>query len=217
MSMKRLVTILIFFQSYLSFSQEEKFPLIFNEFTVAVNRTTIQNLNTNGRFGFGLGLSRTWFDSYWANLVIGLSYDKISFFQKTAYIGHFASYNDITYNLHGFSIPVLGRFNIGKKVKCFLETGLFADFYVSGNRRGTFSSILSGADPNTVTKKEKYGVSGINGGVTVGIGTRIPVKSNELLIKLDYLFSFRELGDGQDNFFNRYIRLSFGFRLLQKG
>lgn len=215
--MKKLVATLVFFLSFLSFSQKEKFPLIFNEFTVSVNRTTVQNVNTNGRFGFDLGLARTWFDTYWANLVIGVSYDKISFFQKTAYIGHFASYNDITYNLHGFSIPVLGRFNRGKKVKCFLETGPFVDFYVSGNRKGTFSSISSGADPNTFMKKEKYVLSGINGGVTVGIGTRIPVKSNELLIKLNYLFSFRELGDGQNNFFNRYIRLSFGFRLLQKG
>jgi len=214
--MRRLIFCFAFFSSYLSFSQEKKFPLIFNEFTASVNRTAVQSANISDRFGFGLGLARTWFDTHWANLVIGLSYDKISFFQKTAYIGHFASYNDITYNLHSFSIPVMGRFNIGKKVKFFLETGPFLELNMSGNRKGTFSSTSPVVDPIPLIKKEKYGVSGINGGVTAGIGTRIPVKSNELLIKLNYLFSFRELGDEKNNFFNRYIRLSVGFRLLQE-
>lgn len=72
--------------------KEEDFITIFslfNEFIVSLNRTTVSDNNTEGRFGFGLGMFRAFFNQKRCNLVVGLEYNRSSQLKKFVKVWHF--------------------------------------------------------------------------------------------------------------------------------
>jgi len=209
------VLAILFFSLNSVFSQKKSNPLFFNEITLSVNRTMIDNSNSEGKFGFGAGLYRTWMDSSWFNLVTGISYNKTSQFRNSAFIGsHFSSVSDITFNIHSVSIPVLLRFNVGQKTKLFFEIGQFLEFDIAGNSHATYTTQLPYSASTTITIKEKLSLTPINGGFIGGIGTNIPIGKIRLLIKADYQFAFAGHHFGEETILNRYVRLSIGLRKL---
>lgn len=192
--------------------QVEKSSFFFNELNISVNRTVLENDNTQGRFGFGVGLYRYWGGDSWFNMLTGISYDKTSQFKKNVYNGHFSNISDVTYNLHSLSIPLLARFNVGNSVDFFAETGLFLGLNVAANREGTFYSSVPGKEAVTITQKETIKLSNPNGGFLLGFGSNIPIKDYAFVIKFGYQFGIKDLGYFQESIFTRYARVSIGIK-----
>jgi hypothetical protein len=185
-----------------------------NEFTVSANLSVLfhNDGNTGLRLGFGAGIYKTWFEFNRFNLLVGISYNMLSLFEKivkTEY-SHYPSYpyifSNATYKIHCISFPVAARFNIGKSLKFFIELGIFPEFNVYGSIKGT---AYTAADQTAVIKERYRPEAIIQGfmdiGAIAGLGLKIPLKKNGLLIKTSYQLSFSK----------SYLSLSFGYRLLQ--
>jgi hypothetical protein len=210
-----LLIALICFLNKVSYGQDSA-NFFFREFNLSVNRTTVQNNNTEDRYGFGLGAYHSFMADKKLNIVFGMEYNRTSQFKKAMYEGHFAQATDLSYSLNCFSVPVGFRLNIGSKTKVFIETGGFADLVINSNRTGTMQTYLpdeNGMIDNTETKfDEKAGLSN-SFGFYFGLGVRIPIFGYELIIKPDYKFGINKLYSYQDDILNRYFRINMGIKL----
>ncbi len=215
--MKNLIVLLglIFLFGEVSKGQERD-DFFFHEFQVSLNRTTIENSNTEDRFGFGLGAYHTFMAEKKISLVFGLEFNRTRQFRKSMYQGHFANATDLTYTLNYISIPIGIKANVGSKTKVFVEAGGFADLLINAHRTGTMHTYLPDENNQMSYRKtdidEKVRLS--NGiGLYLGIGIRIPVSKFELVIKPDYKFGINKLYSYQDDIYNRYFRLNVGVKV----
>lgn len=188
----------------------------FDEFSASVNRTNLQNDNTEDRYGFGLGAYHSFRSDKKLNIVFGVEYNRTSQFKKSMYEGHFAHATDLTYTIHCISIPIGIRANWGSKTKVFIETGGFADFIISANRKGKMHTYLPDENnqiDNTVTDIDEKVKLSNSIGLYFGVGIRIPVSTYELVVKPEYKFGINKLYSYQDDIFNRYFRLNVGLKI----
>ncbi|PKP07817.1 MAG: hypothetical protein CVU08_16005 [Bacteroidetes bacterium HGW-Bacteroidetes-3] len=187
-----------------------------DEFHISLNRTNLQDDNTEDRYGFGLGAYHSFMSDKKLNLVFGLEYNRTSQIKKNMYEGHFANATDLTYSLNCISVPVGLRLNIGSKTKVFIETGGFADLVIISNRTGTMHTYFPDENNEidyTDTKiDEKAGLSN-SFGFYVGLGVRVPMSRFDLIVKPDYKFGINKLYSNQDDIFNRYFRINIGLKI----
>lgn len=207
-----------------SYSQEKKeddiseeareVDLFFNEFTGSVNFTTVSNSNTSNAIGGGLGVYRVWRNDKIVNIVHGFEYNYSSQTKAKVYEGsQWAYYENVKYNMHNISIPVMARFTFGERTKLFAEAGMFMEFGLGSKRVGDYRTNDADGDELVVPIKEEANIKYFNYGPSLGFGTRIPVKGVDLLIKLDYKFGIPDLYKYDENIYNRYLRFSFGVNL----
>jgi hypothetical protein len=204
--------------SKVTYGQDSK-DFIFGEFNVSVNRTMLQDDNTEDRYGFGLGAYHVFMHDKKINLIFGLEYNRTSQFKKLMYEGHFRNANELTYNLNCFSIPIGFRLNFDSKAKVFIETGGFADLVINSNRKGTMHSYKPDQNNqiNIIETEidEKAGLSN-SVGFYIGLGVRIPISGVEIIVKPEYKFGFNKLYSYQDDIFNRYFRINIGLTTNQR-
>lgn len=215
--MKSLIITFSFLLSLLtSYGQEDSALLFFNEFEISINRTNLANENTEDRFGFGLGVLHSMLEQKKINLIFGFEYNLTNQFKKIIYEGHYAHSTDVEYTIHNLSIPLNVRYNVGNKVKFFIQAGTFVDLIVSSKRKGIMHSYLPDQNNNIVYKEfsfhEKAGLRNLNYGFSGGIGLRIPTRKKELTIKTDYKIGLNNLLI-MDNIYNRYLRLTVGLKI----
>jgi hypothetical protein len=211
------LSIFIFFAiTFLQTQGQEKFDFFFDEIAISVNRTNLENENTEDRYGFGIGINHSFRQEKSLNIMFGLEYNKTSQFKKNMYEGHYADATDLTYNINYISVPIGLRYNVGKKVKIFTEFGGYADLNINTNRQGTLHTYLPN-DNNQIDYKEMpidERISLANSyGIYVGIGIRIPIYNYELIIRPDFKYGINELYSYQDDIYNRYFRLSIGLKM----
>ena len=201
---------MICFMSRVSHGQDTK-DLFFEEFYLSANRTIVNNLNTDDRFGFGLGAYHSFREDKKLDLIFGLEYNRTSQYKKSIYEGHFANSTDLTYNINCFSIPFGLRLNTGSRNLFYIETGGFADFVRSSNRTGTMHEYYPDENNQIIYTEteidENVRLSDCVG-FYMGIGVRIPISKFELIVKPDYKFGINELYSYQDDIFNRYFRIN---------
>lgn len=210
-----LIIGLIFFLGKVSNGQNSN-QFFFDEFQISLNRTNLQNNNTEDRYGFGFGAYHSFMPNKRINLVFGLEYNRTSQFKKSMYEGHYAHTTDLTYNLNCFSVPIGFRFNIGSKTKLFLETGGFADLVINSNRTGTMHTNLPDENNQikyTETEIDEKAKLSSSIGLYMGIGVWIPISKFELIVKPDYKFAMNKLYSYQDDIFNRYFRINVGLKI----
>lgn len=202
----------------MSYGQGSAGTVFFNEVSISVNRTVLANDNTTDLFGCGIGLTRVVFNRRGFFLVSGLEYNFTRQLKDRTYEGHFARAEDVTYSLHFLTIPLTLRYELGRRVRFFLETGGFLDLMLHSSRSGTWCSYLpvSGA-PLTFDRRpfeQNAGVSNPNYGFLAGLGIRIPVEQKGyLVVKSDYRLGFNELSTDED-IHNCYVRFSVGWNGL---
>ncbi|MDD2983624.1 MAG: outer membrane beta-barrel protein [Crocinitomicaceae bacterium] len=203
---------LLLFQS--SFAQDEK-KFVVDEIQVSINRTNVEDFNTDDRIGFGFGAYHSFFAAKKLNLLVGLEYNRTSQFKNSMYNGHYSQAKNMRYNLNAISIPVDVRYNIGSNIKFFVEAGAFADLLIRTNRIGTVEKLVN---PNT--PQQKYENTEVNErtnisnsyGIHFGIGVRIPVSDYEIVIKPDYKLGLNNLSANFNDMYNSYFRLNVGLR-----
>ena len=114
--------------------------------------------------------------------------------------------DDFPGRYHYIGIPANVRVNFGKKVKFFIEAGVFFDPIIIEKR------IFTGQEISTNKKtiymhKPDFGISG-------GIGLRIPIKKYELLLKNDYKWGMKNFYDlSSIAAYNSYLRFTVGFKV----
>lgn len=212
--MKHLLIIisLLLCLSKVSVGQEAK-DFFVDEFQISLNRTLLQDNNTEDRFGFGLGAYHVFLPEKKVNIVFGLEYNRTSQFIKRMYEGRFAHSTDLTYNINCISVPIAPRFNIGSKL--FVDIGGFADLLISANRSGTMHTYLPDSIQVVYTTKEFKEKARLSNcfGVFAGIGVRIPISKFELIIKPEYKFGINKLYSYQDDIYNRYFKINLGLKI----
>ena len=185
--------------------------LFFDEFQISLNKTNLQNDNTEDKYGFGFGAYHLFIPDKRINLLLGLEFNRTSQLKKIMYEGHFAHATDLTYNINCFSIPVGFRLNFGSKMKAFFETGGFVDLNINSNRKGIMHSYFP--DENNLINyteteiDEKVELSNTIG-LYIGFGILIPILKYELIVKPDYKFGVNKLYSYQNDIFNRYFRIN---------
>lgn len=195
---------------------QEKRDWFLDEINISANRTNLKNDNTDDRNGFGLGVSHSFMSEKRLNIILGIEYNRTSQFKKSIYEGHFTSSKDVTYTLNSLSVPFLVRFNFGYKGSFFVETGFFSDFMISSNRKGTKNSFYSVNSQPPAYHETQFNENArlqTSAGISFGLGTRIPIGKNELIIKPDYKYGISELRDlSMDHIYCRYLRLVIGMK-----
>ena len=186
------------------FGQEKektKQPFPFDEFSISVNRTNIAMFSGyENRFGCGAGmyhsseLSKQW------NYMYGLEYNYTSLFEDQ--ISDMATHRvekNITFHIHTVSLmPLAFRFNMGKNIKYFIESGLFFGISVAGKKGEAYINH----QPTDIK-----GDIGLSGGPSFGVGMRIPMNRMEWIVKTDYKAGL----DGINGIY-QYYRLGVGIR-----
>lgn len=215
------LTITLFFLLFFSIlnGQEDSISFFLNEFEISINRTNLEDENTEDRFGFGLGAFHSMMDSKKINLIFGFEYNLTNQLKKIIYEGHFAHATNVEYMIHNLSIPLNVRYNIGNKVKFFIQSGTFVDLIVNSIKKGIMHTYLPDQNNNIVYKefsfKEKAGLSNLNYGFIGSIGLQIPNKWKKILIlKTEYKLGLNNLLIMNNiNFYNRYWILTVGLKI----
>ena len=185
---------------------------IFNEFTVSLNHTSVENQNTANRLGLGIGMYKSWRDSYLFGFVSGISYNQTSQFKNYITMGQMYNYSKATFILHSFSIPFLMRLNFGSRTKFFIESGMFAEITAQGTCKAT-AIFYSFSGPTEVRAIKDKGIFGNNFGAIANVGFLFPVGNYEILSKFGYQFGFNSFGFGHESLRNVFLSASLGFKL----
>jgi hypothetical protein len=197
------------------FGQEEekvKKLVFFNEYSISVNRTNMNLSGTENRFGGGASMYFSLAMVRHLDIMVGLEYNYTSLFRENMpFMGHRHEEN-ITFHIHTVSlVPVAFRFNIGKNVKYFLETGLpLGTSFV--NKTGTMfyiNPLPTPENPDNYLPAKPHREIGLNGNLFFGMGVRIPMKGIEWVIKADYNVGISRIA-GYENY--QYYRLGVGIR-----
>ena len=210
--MKRLVlffTALLFAVSL--FGQEEektKKSLFFNEFGLSVNRTNVSSSGSENRFGGGAGVYHSFMLGKHFDLVVGLEYNYISLFTDKIKLGA-DYYHDVTFQIHTFSSPLALRFSIGKRVKYFLDAGVFLGALVANEKGKEINPHPTPENPQNLLPTSGIEI-GVHCGPSFGTGIKIPMKQIEWIVKADYNIELKTLEEVKFNI--HYYRLGVGIR-----
>jgi hypothetical protein len=190
--------------------------LIVDQCMVSVNSTLEKDNYTENRIGFGLGIYHTFFLQNRINFNLGAEFNRTRQFEKSAYFGHFGSYNDLTYSKNCISVPLNFRVMFGQKRKYFFEAGGFWDWVISSKQKGTLHTGIP--DGNGQIQDKYYDINEDAGfdnsfGVSFGIGVRIPGKEFDIIIKPDYKQKFNKWYYYKELALSKYLRLNLGIAL----
>jgi hypothetical protein len=157
-------------------------------------------------------MSRSFVLSEQWNYKCGLEYNYTSLFRKNMpFMGRHVEEN-ITFHIHTVSlVPVAFRFNIGKNVKYFLETGILlgTSFLKKTGTIFDINPLPTPENPENYFPSKPQREIGLSGGLFFGMGVRIPMKGIEWVIKTDY-----NVGKSGIAYYEnyQYYRLGVGIR-----
>jgi hypothetical protein len=196
---------------------QSKIDLFFNEFYVSINKSNVHDDNTDDRYGFGLGVDRSFRRDKKMNFIFGWEYNRVSQFKKYEYTGHFSHNTDITYNTNYLSFPLGLRLNFGIRPKIILEAGGFADLSAGGKCFGTSHSYMPDENDKVIYRDSQFESrcrlpSSV--GLYYGIGTIIPISTVALIVKGEYKTGLNaKTGFTYEEFSNKYLRLLIGLKI----
>jgi len=214
--MKYIFTIL--FSStflHLATAQEATHPIV-DQVMISINTSLEKNSNTENRVGYGLGIYHTFLPENWINFNTGIEFNSTRQFEKSQPVGHFISYENLTYSKNCISLPLNLRVTVGQKRLFFFEIGGFWDAVISSNKKGTLHSAIP--DGNGEVQDQYKDIDEDAGlasslGVSFGIGIRIPCNEFDLVIKPDYKQIFNEEYGDNYHVLRKYMRINMGITL----
>jgi len=190
----------------------------FNEFTVSINRTAINDNNTENRSGFGAGIYHSSSDRKKVNFVFGFEYNRTSQFKEGMPESRWAHSSNVTLYINTISVPLSARVNFGKATKAFVEAGFYLEFNGKAKKEGTMSGFSPNEDLTGIIEYEydyskKSDIKTLNFGPSLGVGLKIPLGKHKIIVKADYKYGVKNLSQYRSTILNRYFRLSMGYKL----
>lgn len=217
--MKKLFFIILSLISFQIFGHHDS-SFLFNEFSISANRTNLEGNDIENRTGFGIGAYHNFMSERKVNIIFGFEYNRTSYFNNYMYYGHFSDLNDITYHINSLSIPTTARLIIGRKIKYFMDAGVFFDLHILAKMKGTMYSEQPYPYPHpsiitTYELKDRLNMDLLNVGPSFGIGLQLPVKNFKVNLKADYKHGIIEVLDGRYGYkiLNRYFRVMIGLKI----
>lgn len=207
----RIITIqFLLFSSFISFAQKDSVGYFFNEIELSANYVTAPNQQRMDNFGIGGGVFHSMFDRKRFNFIFGLEYNLTNQFQyQLSNAGHSDYWTNSIIQSHYISVPLNVRFNIGKRVRFFVQAGIFIDFPLFLRINGTVHLPPDYIQEKKVSYKQQ---ADINYGFSAGLGFQMPIGLYSLLIKMEYKRGINKIIDRYD-VYNNYIRLAIGCKI----
>lgn len=216
--MKKHISILFIFLNTFLYSQNDS-TLFFDEYNTSINAIDSEN-NNNYNIGFGFGAYHTFLSDKIINVLLGLEFNHTNKYISTISEGHFQYVSDVIFSINSISLPLTARLYLGKKIKFFIETGIYTDINLFGWIKGARYSYLP--DENNQIEYKEYdvsestGITTFNYGVSLGLGIRIPFLKHFIIVKPEYKLGLRNLYDYNTEINNSYFRVVLAFKFNQK-
>lgn len=186
-----------------------------NEYSLSVNDAYEDSKELPSQPGFGAGIFHVHeFNSFFA-LLTGLEYNNTHFYSK--YDQHSPTHEerDVTYSLNYMSVPLELRLSFFKKIKIFIEGGVYFENYILAFKEGTLYSY------NPFTREETTNnfhhmhlTSPISYGFIAGIGFQVPIGKHAILIKPAVTYGSQSVVTiDSKKFYNRYAKISIVWKL----
>ena len=148
-------------------------------------------------FGAGGGANILLRDTCRFNFKTGIEVNYFQTWEASAYYSKMASRKDLHYRFPALTFPAFARVNFGKRVKWFLEAGVYVGFGLGG--RVTFSQISYPTSPNDITTVYEGGescYSGLSITPAGSLGFRFPLSERiDLLLKPEFAYMRNKLED----------------------
>ncbi|MFA8449385.1 MAG: outer membrane beta-barrel protein [Bacteroidales bacterium] len=194
-------------------AQEKKAKFITPELYVSLVKAVVSEGEQN-YLGYNTSLYASFNFTKSFSLVSGLSYTKQRTEESFSH-GHFAS-SDVELRAGYFSIPLMCRYTVGKKVRFFLDLGVMGSYVNSAKEIGTIhSSVYNGMQ--TV-----YGETKIDRSIdvneyhimpTAGVGVKVALKKIDLIARTSYQTSLKELVGNMSPAYINNFQFSLGIGL----
>lgn len=202
----RMLFLLFCFTTVSSLAQQNAYKNIVNELSASLNQSIVNRAGDYGKYGAGIGVYHVFNDSGWIQPLVGLEYNYSSQFNAYATESHFTYAQDMTYQLHYFSIPLVCRFILGKKYKLFFDPGVYLDNDIKVRRTGF---LYNNFELNSKKVNENVSANRVFG-FQIGLGTGITFRKKTLFVKCDIKFPFGESAGNYESINNFYWRISLG-------
>lgn len=186
-------------------------PIFFNEVGVSLLRSTVADVNTIDKFGFGVNLYKIPKGDKISQVVFGMELNQYNQLKKT--VTRRSSYlKNVTYSATYVSIPVGLRINLGENRRSFLQLGGSFDIVARGHQKGTgiFYSQPSGIDTIDVDQSAQF--ANPSYGARLGFGHVIS-ENRDILIRTDFHLSFLSSGAYSSTIYTRYVGLMIGIKI----
>jgi hypothetical protein len=189
---------------------------LITEYYLFINRT-FDDKSTVGKFGFGIGVVHLCYKDKPLNIKFGLEYNHTSKYQKWGEGGHLFSDYDLNYSINYLSFPIGVRYNHGKNLCLFVETGGYVEVNIFTTANGKRESSM----PDLNSKKMTYNSGKFSDdkdfnplmGVYGLCGIQLPFRSTRLIICAEYKYGLYEVHKyyfGSENMYNNYFRINIG-------
>ncbi len=203
-----------------SFSQNPDVPIRTFPWQVAVayNQMINPQSGISPESGFGCSFLRIFRNDKFFQPIVGLAYHKNHYFLSSYQPARNTSYRDIRFGLSSFSVPLLLRINVGKKVEFFAEAGPSLDLtFLRGKGREITYQPFSPALENAVNKG--FGAAPVIM-INLGGGVSIPWKSSRCILAAAYRNDAKQLlhlntYPNPENYRN-YLTISAGVNIRLK-
>lgn len=207
-----LITTCLLLSCIYVFAQEkqEKGEFFIDEVYASAN-LTYHPYHISDCYGFGIGIQHIFLNEKTINVPFGIEYNRTNHFLLSVYQSHELELKNVMFHSNSLSMSIGVRLNVGKKMGILIESGGFADLMLGSSSAGTRFDYST--SPTTIEKFKDNGYLNSTAGVYIAIGIRIPVSRYYIILKPEYKFGFNELYSSYDILYNRYFRLSLGFKI----
>lgn len=160
--------------------------------------------------GFGVSIKKVWFSETRFNLISGILFEKTKYYKAYDQCGHFCHYEDMTYNLYSFAIPLMLRANAGEKYRVFIQIG--PAFEITPLKWGKGIEVLY--PPNTNTTEAEISADFeheiIDFGANLGIGITFPIKHHKFVLTSAYHSSIQSIFSDQQHELTEFFAIKIG-------
>jgi len=182
--MKSTIVLFLLITFYFtSIAQQDVFSSL--EFGLSINHAS-GTIDAN-KIGFGLSIRKIWFNDKNLNLISGLLFDKTKYFEESMNSGTNCSYRNMNFSRYLFSIPVLGRLNLGKRVVFFCQAGPTLEIVPLKWGKGiqsTYFPLTATTDVKNISGDFEHNYLNLN--IHSGIGLAFPVSKIKLITSVSY-------------------------------
>ena len=144
-------------------------------------------------FGAGSGVNFLLRDTCRFNFKTGIEVNYFQTWDENAYFNKVSSMRNVHYRFTALTFPVFARFTFGKRVKWFLEAGVYTGFGVGGEVTYNVTGMYPNAPLDERTESCNSGLSITPAG---SLGFRFPLSERiDLLLKPEFAYVRNKLED----------------------
>lgn len=192
---------------------KKKKKYVYKEIGISYNYSLVRDDNTQNKSGFGGFLYLNLVNKEKFHFKSGAEFNRTSQYKLNQPEGTNSEIIEVTYFISSASIPVFGRFFIGTNKKIFVDAGAYLDINTLSTRSGTIiEKNLANNIYQSYAVNDNAPLTSINYGPVAGIGYRIPIGKKDINLRLDAKYGLVNLYEIKDFVYNRYFRISAGYK-----